>query len=427
MFARGSDSPFSTTPGTRRRALARDPSSENLFVDIGANPECPQSGKFLQNLIYHGSQLEPIDEAVGLAHATGAGSMFSSIFTLVASAMGAGCLPSGKDMSLAAVLGRLLGENVKDFAGPVQALGARDHGYNKLFVPRDEVMDLVALQTEALWSFMESFVRYNTLFARRARAYCLHKANHEVFEAVADFVSRKPAAYNPASDECKYGPPGPLAQDRWANSSRQSCGSVSCFAVMGHIRDGAQLCPDFQKGRSHHPKLDRMAGAIHGTNGSMAANGRLGIWFIDKADAALAALVSLFLDVYWLTVSSCHTVTRAHVSLVILMSCARYTQSRSFAELDGPVRDLSVDIVITLYGMAAVLIYMMLIGDFMSDIARSPLFDLEAGPDPAETDRERVPDRFRVGATLGPPVLDVANGRCEKPDVESSEFCWRRC
>ena len=29
-------------------------------------------------------------------------------------------------MSLAAVLGRLLGENVKDFDGPVQALGARD-------------------------------------------------------------------------------------------------------------------------------------------------------------------------------------------------------------------------------------------------------------------------------------------------------------
>ena len=38
------------------------------------------------------------------------------------------CRPSGKDMSLATVLGRLLGENVKDFAGPVQALGARDHG-----------------------------------------------------------------------------------------------------------------------------------------------------------------------------------------------------------------------------------------------------------------------------------------------------------
>ena len=54
------------------------------------------------------------------------------------------------------------------------------------------------------------------------------------------------------SDECKYGPPGPLAQDRWANSSRQSCGSVSCFAVMGHIRDGAQLCPDFQKGKSYY-------------------------------------------------------------------------------------------------------------------------------------------------------------------------------
>ena len=64
---------------------------------------------------------------------------------------------------------------------------------------------------------------------------------------------------------------------------------------------------------------------------------------------------------------------------------------------DGPVRDLSVDVVITLYGIAAVLIYMMLIGDFMSDIAscliagesddmgteshisqaRSPVFDLD--------------------------------------------------
>ena len=39
----GADSPFSQTPGTRRRALARDPSSENLFVDIGAQPECRQS------------------------------------------------------------------------------------------------------------------------------------------------------------------------------------------------------------------------------------------------------------------------------------------------------------------------------------------------------------------------------------------------
>ena len=59
----------------------------------------------------------------------------------------------------------------------------------------------------------------------------------------------------------------------------------------------------------------------------------------------------------------------AHISLVILMSCARYTQSRSFAELvsnlqeselEGTVRDASVDAVISLYGMAAVLIYMTL-------------------------------------------------------------------
>ena len=40
---------------------------------------------------------------------------------------------------------------------------------------------------------------------------------------------------------------------------------------------------------------------------------------------------------------------------------------------DGPARDLSVDVVITLYGMAAVLIYMMLIGDFMSDIVARPV------------------------------------------------------
>ncbi|CAE7943831.1 slc38a7, partial [Symbiodinium necroappetens] len=74
----------------------------------------------------------------------------------------------------------------------------------------------------------------------------------------------------------------------------------------------------------------------------------------------------------------------AHVSLVILMSCARYTQCRSFAELvslseaepsDGRSgRNPLVDTVIMFYGMAAVLIYMMLIGDFFADIAQSPLF-----------------------------------------------------
>lgn len=197
-------SPVSESPGTgrcERRRLGRDPSSENLFVDLGARPRCPQSGKFLQNLIYHGSQLETINEAVGLAQVTGRGSMLSSIFTLVASAMGAGCL-------------------------------SLPHMFSKVGLGLGLLL-------------------------------------------------------------------------------------LTCGAVL------------------------------------------------------------------------------AHISLVILMSCARYTQSRSFAELvsqlqeenldgHGPVRDLSVDVVITLYGMAAVLIYMMLIGDFMSDIARSPLFNLD------EVSRHRV-------------------------------------
>lgn len=197
-------SPVSESPGTgrcERRQLGRDPSSENLFVDLGARPRCPQSGKFLQNLIYHGSQLETINEAVGLAQVTGRGSMLSSIFTLVASAMGAGCL-------------------------------SLPHMFSKVGLGLGLLL-------------------------------------------------------------------------------------LTCGAVL------------------------------------------------------------------------------AHISLVILMSCARYTQSRSFAELvsqlqeenldgHGPVRDLSVDVVITLYGMAAVLIYMMLIGDFMSDIARSPLFNLD------EVSRHRV-------------------------------------
>eukprot|EP00930_Biecheleria_cincta_P047394 TRINITY_DN32847_c0_g1_i1.p1 TRINITY_DN32847_c0_g1~~TRINITY_DN32847_c0_g1_i1.p1 ORF type:complete len:532 (-),score=55.57 TRINITY_DN32847_c0_g1_i1:44-1639(-) len=84
----------------------------------------------------------------------------------------------------------------------------------------------------------------------------------------------------------------------------------------------------------------------------------------------------------------------AHISLVILMSCARYTKCSSFAELvaltaagakgefaelvalnKAPVarRNLIVDLVIGFYGVAAVLVYMILIGDFLSDIARSPI------------------------------------------------------
>jgi sodium-coupled neutral amino acid transporter 7/8 len=71
----------------------------------------------------------------------------------------------------------------------------------------------------------------------------------------------------------------------------------------------------------------------------------------------------------------------AHIGLVVLMSCARYTDCRSFAELvslslggsdgRGPGRSRSVDMVIALYGLAAVLIYMMLIGDFFEGIAHS--------------------------------------------------------
>ena len=50
----------------------------------------------------------------------------------------------------------------------------------------------------------------------------------------------------------------------------------------------------------------------------------------------------------------------------MVFRCPQFGSSR---HQEAPVRDLSVDIVITLYGMAAVLIYMMLIGDFMADIA----------------------------------------------------------
>jgi len=91
----------------------------------------------------------------------------------------------------------------------------------------------------------------------------------------------------------------------------------------------------------------------------------------------------------------------AHLSLVVLMSCARYTECTSFAELvalsyrarercsrtpspgaghipggrtmgSGRGAALAVDVVISFYGVAAVLIYMMLIGDFFRGIALSP-------------------------------------------------------
>jgi len=80
----------------------------------------------------------------------------------------------------------------------------------------------------------------------------------------------------------------------------------------------------------------------------------------------------------------------AHLSLVVLMSCARYTKCRSLAQLvalsccgangseakimrHGRFRmDLFVDAVLAAYGVAAVLIYMMLIGDFLGGIAQHP-------------------------------------------------------
>mmetsp|Transcript_64561 Transcript_64561/g.120179 ORF Transcript_64561/g.120179 Transcript_64561/m.120179 type:complete len:531 (-) Transcript_64561:334-1926(-) len=75
----------------------------------------------------------------------------------------------------------------------------------------------------------------------------------------------------------------------------------------------------------------------------------------------------------------------AHTTLVVLISCARYTECRSFAELVAltaqsgelvksfrPARSAAVDLVISMYGVAAVLIYLILIGDFLADIAHSP-------------------------------------------------------
>lgn len=83
----------------------------------------------------------------------------------------------------------------------------------------------------------------------------------------------------------------------------------------------------------------------------------------------------------------------AHLSLVVLMSCARYTESHSMARLvslardpkserqgQGPLRRLftsskTVDVVIAVYGIAAVLCYLIFIGDFFTGIARSSLIN----------------------------------------------------
>jgi len=71
----------------------------------------------------------------------------------------------------------------------------------------------------------------------------------------------------------------------------------------------------------------------------------------------------------------------AHLSLVVLMSCARYTDSDSMAGLvavaQGGGSGRVVDVVIAVYGIAAVLCYLIFIGDFFSGIARAPLLDLE--------------------------------------------------
>jgi len=71
----------------------------------------------------------------------------------------------------------------------------------------------------------------------------------------------------------------------------------------------------------------------------------------------------------------------AHLSLVVLMSCARYTESESMAQLVSVARGGGsgriVDVVIAVYGIAAVLCYLMFIGDFFLGIARSPVLNLD--------------------------------------------------
>jgi len=74
----------------------------------------------------------------------------------------------------------------------------------------------------------------------------------------------------------------------------------------------------------------------------------------------------------------------AHLSLVVLMSCARYTESDSFSQLVALTMDSKpsgrpsrmVDVVIAVYGIAAVLCYLMFIGDFFLGIAQSPVLQL---------------------------------------------------
>lgn len=94
--------------------------------------------------------------------------------------------------------------------------------------------------------------------------------------------------------------------------------------------------------------------------------GCLSLPFMFRQSGVLLGLVMLFVGA-----------ALAHLSLVVLMSCARYTNSDSMSQLvalisRGKGHRKLVDVVIAVYGVAAVLCYLMFIGDFFSGIARSP-------------------------------------------------------
>mmetsp|Transcript_52115 Transcript_52115/g.124131 ORF Transcript_52115/g.124131 Transcript_52115/m.124131 type:complete len:568 (-) Transcript_52115:260-1963(-) len=71
----------------------------------------------------------------------------------------------------------------------------------------------------------------------------------------------------------------------------------------------------------------------------------------------------------------------AHLSLVVLMVCSRYTDSSTMAKLVGIIygggSSRLVDFVIAVYGIAAVLCYLIFIGDFFSGIVNSPLVNVD--------------------------------------------------
>ncbi|CAL1141933.1 unnamed protein product, partial [Cladocopium goreaui] len=103
--------------------------------------------------------------------------------------------------------------------------------------------------------------------------------------------------------------------------------------------------------------------------------GCLSLPFMLKTAGIIPGLLMLFLGA-----------VLAHLSLVVLMSCSRYTESDSFSKLvalTGTKRTArtggasrSVDVVIAVYGIAAVLCYLMFIGDFFLGIVQSPLLQL---------------------------------------------------